>query len=246
MKKWLVIGVTFVSVYLVFVMAFVPAHFALSYVKLPKGMVLNGVKGTIWEMTVDQIVHPKITIEQVQASLNFWSILTLNPSITVEFGDDFSTGPSGYLSMSGLLNTMVISEASLVVSADTIAQQLPLTMPLVASGDIKLLIDTFIFGQPICQQAQGSITWQTPSISAFNNRVELDRLEAKLSCEQGALALTMDENNELGLSFVTYLRSTGLSGNGHLTPAEKFPDNLKSLLPFLGEPDRQGRYRLGF
>jgi general secretion pathway protein N len=246
MKNWLVIGGIFLSVYLAFVIAAVPAHLALSYVNLPKNMVLNGVKGTIWDMTVDEIVHSKITIDNVQASLSFWSFFTLDPSLAVEFGDDFSAGPSGYLSMSGLLNTMVISDAELVVSANTIAQQLPLPVPLVASGDIKLLINTFILGQPVCQETQGNITWQTPSISALNKTVKLGRLEAKLSCEQGALALTMDEKNDLGLSFITYVRSNGLSGNGHLTPAKKFPDNLKAVLPFLGKPDKQGRYRLGF
>ncbi len=246
MKKWFAFGAIFLSVYLAFVLVAMPANFVLSYVKLPKNIVLHGVKGTVWQMNIDEVVHPKVSLEKVQASLSFWSLFTLNPSIELEFGDEFSIGPTGQLSVSGLLADITITDANIRVSADAIAQQLTLPMPVVASGDVNLSIETFVIGKPICQVTTGNISWKKTSLSALNETVKLGDLAAKLSCEQGALALTIDEKNDLGLSFVTYVRSRGVSGNGHLIPGKKFPEKLKAVLPFLGKPDDQGRYRLSF
>jgi general secretion pathway protein N len=246
MKKWFAIGAIFISVYLAFVIIAVPASFVVSYLKLPNNIVLNGVKGTIWRMTVDEVVHPKVTLDNIDASLNVLSFLSLDPSIDLEFGSDFSRGPRGKLSVAGLLANMTISDAAVVISADTIAQQLTLPVPLVASGDVNIFIETFIVGEPVCTNIQGKITWKKPSLSAFNETVQLGNLAAELSCKQGALAITIDDKNDLGLSFVTYVRPKKVSGNGHLTPAKNFPDNLKAVLPFLGKPNKQGSYRLFF
>jgi general secretion pathway protein N len=246
MKKWFAIGAIFISVYLAFVIVAIPANFIVSYVKLPNNIALNGIKGTIWQMTVDEVVHPKITLDNVEVSLSIGSFFSLDPRVDLEFGDDFSVGPSGRLSVAGLLADMTISDASMAISADAIAQQLTLPLPLVASGDINIFIKTFIVGQPICQNIQGNITWKKPSLSAFNETVQLGNLAANLSCKEGALAITIDEKNDLGLSFVTYVRPKKVSGNGHLQPAKNFPENLKAVLPFLGKPNKQGRYRLFF
>ena len=246
MKKWFAIVAVFISVYLAFVIVAIPANFVVSYLKIPNNILFNGVKGTIWQMTVDEVVHPKVTLDNVEVSLNIWSLLSLDPSLELEFGDDFSRGPSGRLSVAGLLADMTISNAAVAISADAIAQQLTLPVPLVASGDVNIVIDTFIVGQPICQNIQGNITWKKPSLSAFNETVQLGDLAAKLSCKEGALAITIDEENDLGLSFVTYVRPKKISGNGHLQPTSNFPDNLKAVLPFLGRPNKQGRYRLFF
>ena len=55
----------------------------------------------------------------------------------------------------------------------------------------------------------------------------------------------MDPNNNLGLSYRAQVKQGGrVSGSGYLTPAEKFPEQLKAALNFLGKADSQGRYRL--
>ncbi|MFQ3288899.1 MAG: general secretion pathway protein N, partial [Alteromonadaceae bacterium] len=111
MKQWFAIGAIFMSVYLAFVIAAVPASFVISYIKLPSNITLSGIKGTMWQMKVEEVVHPKVTIDNVKASLNIWSFFSLDPSLDLEFGDDFSMGPSGKLSVAGLLADITISDA---------------------------------------------------------------------------------------------------------------------------------------
>ena len=246
MKKRFAFGAIFLSIYLAFVLVSVPATFVLSFVKLPKNVSLSGVKGTIWQMSVEEIIHPQVTLTNVQAQLSFWSLLKANPSIDLSFGDAFSRGPSGKLTVAGLFADISLFDAEVMLSARDIIPYLPLPIALDASGDINVTIKEFVVGQPICQQAIGSMSWRKASISALNETVQLGDLAAILSCEQGALAVTLDQKNNLGVSFVAYFRTKGVSGNGYLKPAENFPEKLKAALPFLGKTDNQGRYRLSF
>ena len=246
MKMRFIIGSIFLSIYLVFVIASAPANFALSYVTLPQSISLNGVKGTIWNMSIDELVHPKVTVSTIEANLSFWSLFSLDPTVSLEFGNTLSNGPSGKSVVSGFLADTTFQDTELLMSADIIAQQMPLPLPINAGGDVKISIEEFVVGKPVCQQVQGSIHWPNAVVSALNETVNLGILAANLSCDQGALAVIIDENNELGLSFTAYVRSQRVSGNGYLTPGKDFPEVLKIALPFLGKADSKGRYRLGF
>jgi len=246
MKKKFAIPAIFLSVYLAFVIAATPANIVFSYVPLPSGISVNGVKGTIWQMSIDELVHPQLTISKIEANLSFWSLFTLDPKILLEFGDTFTDTPSGRLTVSGLFADVSVEDATIHISANYIAQQMPLPIPLNASGEVNLVIEKFVVGKPICQLTQGDVLWPSASVSALNETVSLGSLAAKLSCEQGALAVVIDEKNDLGVSFTAYIRSKGVSGSGHLKPTRNFPEKLQAVLPFLGKPDNQGRYRLSF
>ena len=58
--------------------------------------------------------------------------------------------------------------------------------------------------------------------------------------------MTVDPENNLGLTFVLSVHGKGIKGQGTLLPGSKFPQPLKAALPFLGKPDKEGRYRLSF
>lgn len=246
MKKWFAYGAIFLSVYLAFVITLMPASFVLSYVNLPKDINIQKVEGSIWQANISEIHYKKLTLNKVSASLSIWSLLVFDPTLSISFGDPLLLGPEGKFTVSGLLSELKISQGQLLVSANEIAKQLRLPIPMVASGDVNIHIETFMLGKPICQQAQGSIAWKKAKITAFEQTISLGKLGATLNCEQGALALTIDPKNDLGLTFTAYVRSRGVSGNGFLTPSKKFPPALKTVLPFLGSADNKGRYRLSF
>ena len=246
MKKKFALGAIFFSIYLVFVIALTPANFAFNFVNLPKTMSVHGVKGTIWQMSIDELVHPEVTLVDIEADLSVWSLVMMDPKVALKFGDPFARGPSGTLTASGFLADITIDNADILLSANTIAQRMPSPIPLEASGDVNITLDKFVIGKPICTTVQGDIHWSKTSVTALNETVALGNLSAKLSCEQGALTAIIDEKNDLGISFTAYVRPKRISGNGYLTPTKNFPEKLYNVLPFLGKSDNQGRYRLGF
>jgi general secretion pathway protein N len=246
MKEWFAYGAVFLSAYLFFVVVTLPAKVVLGYVTLPKNVVLQGVSGSVWQTKITEVSYKKVSLHQVTASLNFWSLFTLDPTLKVNFGDALLAGPEGILTVSGLLAQLTITHGEVLISANDIAQQLTLPIPLIAAGNVKIKLDEFILGKPICQQALGRIAWHKAGVTAFDQRIALGTISADMSCQQGALALAIDPKNNLGLTFTAYVRSKGASGTGFLKPGKKFPATLQSVLPFLGKADNQGRYRLNF
>ncbi|MGJ8692015.1 MAG: type II secretion system protein N [Thalassotalea sp.] len=237
----------FLVVYLFFVISQLPAQFIVSQVKLPKNIALHGVSGTVWQANIEQIQTDKITIHDIKARLNFWSLITLNPSAEIKLGDPMKYGPVGFLTINKTGDMFSITDADITIAANEVVQNLNLPLPVTVMGDVNLTVNKFTLGSPLCSELSAIIHWPLAEAKALDESVELGDLKAKLGCEQGAVALTMDENNDLGLSYTAYMRNTKrITGDGYIKPAANFPEKLTPLLSFLGKPDSEGRYRLSF
>ncbi len=247
MKKWFAYGAIFLSAYLVFLIATLPASFIVANISLPKAIKLQGVSGTAWQMEVKRVMYADEVIEDVKVTTSALSLLTLDPELTVSFGDALSTEPEGQLQLSGLLSQVTAKNVSINFPASLVAEQMPLPIPMDVHNYVSLTMESYVVGAPICQQAIGHVFWDKASISALDETVKFGKLSAQISCEQGALAITVDPKNDLGLSFTAYVRNKGnVSGSGYLKPAANFPEKIKPLLSFLGTTDKEGRYRLKF
>jgi len=252
MKKGLVITAVFVVSYFVFLVATTPAQFVISTIKLPQNIHLNNVSGSIWQTNIKKVViatphQAKITVHNVVAKLNVMSLLTFNPSIDVNFGGKLLDGPQGKLTLTNLLDNIVIENTNISLAANEISQHLTLPIAVNALGEVKLTLVQFITGKPLCQQAQGKINWQRAALNAFQQTIELGNLSADISCKKGSIAIKINPKNKLGLTLTAYIRASNkVTGNGYLKPEVNFPKPLQDLLPFLGKPDNNGRYRLRF
>lgn len=250
MKKTLAISAIFLITYLGFVIATLPATVVLNQVTIPKEIGISGVTGTIWKTNIEQLRVGKTIISKSKAQLSFWSLLTLKPTVWVLFGDSFTAGPEGEFTLALSREKAQISDVVLLIKANEIAQQLTLPLPMSAQGDVELSLPTAeidLLNNNQCIVAQGTVNWSKASIVALEQNIKLGDFSAEIGCENGALALLLSPKNDLGLTFNAYVRSGGkISGNGFLQPGAKFPKTLNDVLPFLGKPDNQGRYRLSF
>jgi general secretion pathway protein N len=243
-KKFAYIAISFTA-YSVFVLALMPANWLMAQIKLPKNITIAAVEGTIWRTRIEQLMVDDVVINQVQSSLSFISLLMLDPKLDISFGGALVDGPEGQLTISGLLSDMVIKDAQIDLAANTVTARLNLPVDVIAHEQLALTIDRFIIGAPICRELQGNLQWRNGGITAFDEKVEFGTLNAKLTCDKGELVADIDPNNDLGLSYRAQLKQGGhFSGSGYLTPGVKFPEQLKSALSFLGQPDNKGRYRL--
>tara|TARA_B110000467_G_C18256061_1_gene443432 strand:+ start:347 stop:1132 length:786 start_codon:yes stop_codon:yes gene_type:complete len=261
MKKWFTLGAIFLTSYLVFMVATVPLPWLVNQVTLPKGLVLSGVSGTVWQGEIAQASFASNTpnntlisnqIQQIKTELSFWSLFTLMPKVDVVFGNELLAGPEGKLSLAMSAEQISIVDADLFLNANDVAQQVNLPLPVTAKGEVALHLSQLDFSvsERKCQQAEGKINWSRAGIVAMKENIKLGKLSAEIDCEKGELIVNVTPKNDLGLSFSAHINTTKakpkLSGKGYLTPGEKFPLQLKSVLPFLGNPDNKGRYRLGF
>lgn len=247
MKKWLAALSAFLTVYVFFLVAFIPANFVTNKVKLPDNIQLGNVSGSIWQSKIDTVLIEKTLINQVNINVNWLSTILFNPSIDITFGGSLYQGPEGHFNAKGFMSDLTISDLFVSVDANNLAQQLPLPIPVEAKNTISVTINEFVLGQPVCQQLVGNLQWSNAAITALSEQVPLGTLNAILSCVKGKAVVTLDENNDLGVSFTAQLDKGGaISGNGYLTPHNKLPKAVEQVLPFLGRQDQQGRYRLAF
>jgi general secretion pathway protein N len=254
MKNKLVMVVIFIITFIGFLIATLPTSFVLKQVTLPrsftKSVYLSGVSGSIWHTNISQVVINGTPIDKVDARLHFWSLMTLTPKLSITFGDSFNAGPEGALDLVLSSDTAKISDVTVLISANEIAQQLPLPLPMTAQGEVELNISSAeidLSRSNQCVSATGNGAWSTAGITALSRNVPLGKLSADISCDKGTLALVMSPKNDLGLTFTAYVKQGGkISGKGYLQPGATFPAALNDALPFLGTPDGQGRYRLVF
>lgn len=245
MKKSIFV-VTFVVAYLIFAISTMPAAQVLSWVSLPKNIKLVGVSGTVWQGKLQQVVYQNNVINNVRWQLSPWSLLVADPTIDTTFGGSSVDGPEGKAIVSGLLSQQIqLEQTEVFIEANQVIAQLPMPVPMTAAGLVRLTLPSFKMGQPICQVATGKLNWRSAQVTAFQEAIDLDDLNANLACENGALTVTIDPNNILGLEFKATVSSIGkISGSGLLTPGASFPQKLKPALPFIGRADSRGRYPL--
>ena len=250
MKKKFAIGFVFLMIYFGFLVATLPAIVLLNQISLPKNISLSGVTGSVWQTKVDQVVIGEVVVNNIQTKLSFWSLFTLSPTLPVTFGDSFLPGPEGELDIILSQEKVEIKNLSVFLKANEIAQQLPLPLPVTAKGNVEVTLNHAVIDikdKNKCLAADGLVTWNKAGVIALEENVQLGSFDGNITCEDGAFALLLSPNNDLGLTFAAYVRQGGrVSGNGFLKPGDKFPKVLNSSLAFLGRKDSQGRYRLSF
>ncbi len=250
MKNKFIISGVFLITYIGFLIATLPATLLFNQFETPKNLTIFGVTGSAWNTNVEQVVVGETSIQKVNARLSFWSLFTLTPNLSITFGDSFIAGPEGEFVLEVSQNTVQLSDLKVLVKANEIAQQLTLPLPMSAQGDVELNVSNAEIDLQKgyqCIAANGSAVWSKAGVVALEQNIKLGSFNGDIGCEDGALSLILSPKNDLGLTFNAYVRKGGkISGNGFLKPSAKFPQVLNNVLPFLGNKDSQGRYRLSF
>lgn len=248
MKKYFAYAGIFLLAYLTFVLATLPAQFVVSKLSLPKNVGIYGVSGTIWQGSIEQLVITNTQIQKVNSQLSFLSLFTLTPKVDLTFGDAILAGPEGQLTLAVSADELALTNVDVLIPANTIAQQIALPLPITAKGNVEVQLTALAISlgeSKQCTLASGELSWRRAGVIALEQNIKLGKLSADIGCEQGAIAVNLAPKNNLGLTFSAYIRDKGkISGQGHLKPGAKFPEQLKSALPFLGKADNQGRYRI--
>ncbi len=245
MKKVVFYTLFFIVAFCIFAVATMPARFAIDKANLPKDIVLNGVTGTIWNAKIQQVANKDITLTNVDLSLSALSLVTFSPKVKATFGDTLLPGPLGKLTATYSNQLLTIEDADVNIATNDLLKNAKLVIPLEAKGSLDIHLDKVTLGQPICSEVKGNVSWPKARIKSGKQNVNLGNIGGVLGCEKGALTLTIDEKNDLGLSITAHMRKVGrFRGDGTLTPGAKFPAELKPILSFLGKPNKKGQYPL--
>ncbi len=244
LAKKVIIGVL---IYLVFLIALLPASVVVRLAPLPNTISLSGVSGSIWSGSVETVTIQKRQLEQVQWDLSPWSLFLGKAKLDLVIGNRGSAvNGKGLvtLSMSGIKAQGLRFEAP----GSFLIGNTRLPFRTKVGGDISLFIEELAQGQPWCEQLSGKVFLNSAKVKNQFGDYPLGDIELGLSCVDGNVKVNSDETmNLLGLSGTVLLQAEKMvqvSAKIKETPSQ--PEDLKKALSFLGKKDSQGYYPISY
>jgi len=247
MRKKL-LGLCFIIIaYAGFLIATIPAKFALSYVDLPRNVQLQSVSGSIWQGNINRVIVNNITLRDVNWQAQITSLLSGDAEIAVQFGRGKNSlrgdGVLGYNGDGAFARDFLLRTTSgwLINSANV-------ALPVTVKGDVKLQLTKVSQGLPWCQELEGQLSWDKASVDSLLGLVEVGAAKAKLSCDNGKIAVDVKQNS-------SHLRLSGKATlgeqrryrfTGALVPGNELPKAIRSNLGYVGKVNSKGEYKLNY
>ncbi|ABG38773.1 type II secretion system protein N [Paraglaciecola sp. T6c] len=242
--KWVI---ACLIIYVVFLIAKLPAVHVIAKVQLPPDITVSGVSGTIWNGQADTVTLQGLPIRDVKWQLAFWPLLTGTAAIDVDAGnirevDDISV--KGHVAIS---NGHVQGEdVQVFLPTRLVITSLPLPIPVNASGRFKISLQELDYTEQ-CQVLTGQGLWLKAKVQGTQQDIELGNFEANLKCENKEVVMTINEPNSFGLSAVAHIPSDlAFRINGRFKPDENLPEEVHQAAQFFGKKDAQGYYPVKF
>lgn len=235
------------AVYLVFILAYLPAAQVLARLPLPTKLQFWGVSGTLWHGHAQQVSYQGLSMDNLSWQLNPLGLLVGQARVRVTAGN--SRDPQ-QLSLDGQVSAHTSGFSSdgltLYLPADLVMAQLPLPLPVDAGGRFKVALDTLEYG-PNCQQLQGKGQWLNAQVSGSQGAIALGNFDADLRCENGSVVLTIKEPNRFGLSADARIAANfKINVSGKFKPDPSLPAEVHNAAKLFGKPDSQGYYQIRF
>lgn len=245
MKKLPLAVLGFIGLYLFFTIVMIPASFVVGLVQLPAGLSYRSIEGSAWNIRLKQVSYQGLTFSQVNVQPNLLnSLVNFAPSLTFSLG-----GRTDAVQASGeaLVGKEIksLTDANLLVPANTVVNYAKLPMPVDAKGDVQFTITQLTQGLQGCTELDGQIKWPNARLDVMNEKLSIGDIQAKLSCERGEIVVSIDDSQKLGLVFTLKIAQSGTYyGEGFFKPTSQTPEQISQLLPMMGRADAQGRYPL--
>ncbi|GGA88749.1 type II secretion system protein N [Neiella marina] len=246
MSRWWLIAFALVM-YLVFVVATLPAQFGLWLMPAPNNLHVGKVSGSIWQGQIGVVHWQGKIIKDVHWDINVGQLLLGRIEADIVAGQDMTsdiaiTGTAG-MSFSG----WYADDIELAMPASVAAELSPLPLQVELEGMIDAQITVASQGSPWCSELEGVVTWRNPKViaAALGNPFKLDNTRAQLSCVNGEVVAKVDDDKQvMGLEVSATLAATSYSVSGTINPGPQFPPGFEQGLMFVATPISNNSYQI--
>jgi len=234
-------------VYLVFIVALLPARFVVAQFTLPDKIKLGAISGTIWSGHITSVQVDRLTLESLSWQLQLSQLLRLNLAADITLGVRTSDIKGrGEVIISG--EQVSVNELTLTSTAQHLNSISPMPMGLTARGKLQLKVAHYQQAQPWCEQLEGSLMLTQGQIASNFGQVPIKQAQVALSCDNGTIVGTLaPQGNSLGIDAKVALSpQRKLDLAGLVEPPADAPQDFVNLLDFSSQRDSRGRYVLKF
>jgi general secretion pathway protein N len=245
-----IIGIV-VLVLLVFgisVVVHAPAAFVVHQLPKVRGLILDGVQGTLWHGAAQRVTWQRESFGQVSWDFQPGQLLSGRAEFAVRFGrgSDMALQGKGFIGADS--DGLYVEKVLASMPAEKVLQQVTLPVPVEVAGQLELTVQQYRYAQPWCASASGSLAWNGSEVTTPVGRLKPGMVIADLNCENSALTASATQNNrQLSAQFSAELQpNRRYSLKGWFKPGAAFPASMQAQLKWLGNPDNQGRYPLTY
>ncbi|WP_432463926.1 type II secretion system protein N [Agarivorans sp. QJM3NY_33] len=242
MKKYLGLALLLISVYLVSLVVTMPLSVVLNYLPIPKQVILNQPRGSVWDGQLASINLPQLSLKQVHWQVKPSALLSGRLMAELSLGNDHELAGQGLVGLG--LSGWFVKDWQLNAPASWLMQQLPLGLPVSVDGELQLQLTEASQGSPWCEQLQGQLRWLAPLINSPLGELQLANAKAELACKQGQPTIQLNHrDSQVELEWFASLTSSSWATEGKIKAGAEMPSGLSNNLKYIGRVDPQGYYR---
>lgn len=240
---WILAGLLFLLFALV---AKLPAQQVIGRISLPPKTVISNVSGTLWHGYAATIVVQGMVFTGAEWQVSPWALLLGKVRVDIDAGNLRNTEQAavkGRVEVSlWSPDDVSLSSTLLYLPAAQVFRQLPLPLPVLADGRVRVDIKQLVFAQQQCQQLSGKGDWLNARVLGTKGMIDFGNFSAQLGCEQQQPTLRVSEQNVLGLVLNATLSKDlkRVSGDGHFKLDASLPTEVHQAAAFFGKADADG------
>ena len=244
MKSKLSIVLAGILIYLVFLIAYMPASQVIGRIQIPANIALGPVSGTLWNGTAKSVEVNGLLINELDWQLSFLPLLWGSVSLDLDAGNDRQ---SDEISFRGEITTNWSSftrfdsdDFIIYLPTDQVLANVQLPLPVKAGGRFRVIINELEFNQR-CQTLEANGEWLNAQVAGTQGSIQLGSFGAILSCVDNVIVADVAEPNMLGLSLIARVSGMrNISVTGRFKPDASLPDEVHQAAQFFGQQDAQG------
>jgi general secretion pathway protein N len=244
MKSKLSLVLVGIAIYLVFLVANIPANQVINRVTLPNNVSIQNVSGTLWQGKAQAVEVNGLRVSNLNWRLSFVPLLWGSVSVELDGGN---VRQGQQISLVGELTTnwsdfsqLHSDDFILYLPTDQVLANVALPIPVKAGGRFRVIVNELEFDKQ-CETLDANGEWLNAQVAGTQGQIQLGSFGAILSCVDQVIVAKVAEPNMLGLSLdarVSGLRN--ISVTGQFKPDASLPDEVHQAAQFFGQANAQG------
>ncbi|WP_299072130.1 type II secretion system protein N [uncultured Paraglaciecola sp.] len=242
--KWSSLGLL---VYVVFLIAKLPAVHVISNIQLPAGVNVGGISGSIWNGQMQRAQANGLPISNLSWQLSFFPLLIGEVSADIKAGnvrDIEQISANGHVSVSS--QGIQAEDVVAYVPTDLVVSMLTLPVPVQAGGRLKVQLNELSY-KAGCQTALGKGQWLNANYTGTAGTIDLGNFDADLGCQKGNIVVDVKQPNSFGLTAKALIPANlNFKVEGRFKPNANLPKEVHQAAQFFGKTDANGYYPIKF
>ncbi|WP_299495842.1 type II secretion system protein N [uncultured Shewanella sp.] len=244
LTKKIIIGL---FIYLIFLVATLPATFVARFVELPKGLSVADLSGSVWAGQINSITFEGRQLDTLKWDFSPWRLLLGQAQVNFTLGErNTPINAKGLVRAS--FSGMYLEDFRFEAPIPALLGNKALPLRSKVNGDISLFIKEFDSGKPWCEALSGTAIINQAKLNNQFGDYPLGNVSFALACVNGNIELkTDDKMNHLGLVGSLIIQDKNrVAIDAKMKETPEQPADLKKMLSQFGAKDSQGYYTLNY